>query len=105
MTDPRVIRTTGGLFDQATGRWIGVVDANGDEQVVLTPGERTDLLGQGVLSGVVYDASNRATAWRIDDTNYTASYSPTEVIIAGSDGSITRLAVDPANRLTGVSIA
>jgi hypothetical protein len=102
MADPRIIRTTGGLFDQNTGKWIGVVDANGDEQVVLTPQQTDALTDAGALSGVTYDASNRAIAWTIDAVSYTASYSPTETVVAGSDGTITRITLDPANRITGV---
>ena len=102
MTDPRIIRTTGGLFDQATGKWIGVVDANGDEQVVLTPAQTAALTAPGALSGVTYDASNRAIAWTVDGVNYTASYTSTTITVAGSDGTITTISLDPANRITGV---
>ena len=105
MSDPRIIRTTGGLFDQATGKWIGVVDANGHEQVVLSEPERNQLLGAGVLSGVTYDSSNRAIAWTLDGVTYTANYSPTAITVAGSDGHTTTIAVDPANRITGVTPA
>ena len=105
MADPRIIRTTGGLFDQATGKWIGVVDANGREQVVLTETERGQLLGPGVLSGVTYDASNRAIAWNIDGVSYTANYSPSAITIADSEGHITTISLDPANRITGVTPA
>jgi hypothetical protein len=102
MSDPRIIRTTGGLFDQATGKWIGVVDANGREQVVLTPQQTAALTAPGVLSGVTYDSSNRAIAWAIDGVGYTASYSTSAITVAGSDGTITTIALDPANRITGV---
>lgn len=102
MTDPRIIRTTGGLFDQATGKWIGVVDANGLEQVVLTPQQTAALTAPGALSAVTYDSSNRAIAWTIDGVAYTASYTSTTITVAGSDGTITTIALDPANRITGV---
>ena len=102
MSDPRIIRTTGGLFDQATGKWIGVVDANGQEQVVLTPQQTAALTAPGALSAVTYDSSNRAIAWTIDGVSYTASYSSSAITIAGSDGTITTVALDPANRITGV---
>lgn len=103
MAAPRVVRTTGGLFDQVTGRWIGVVDANGREQVVLTPEQTSALTATGALSGVTYDVSNRATAWAIDGVAYTASYSTSEIVVAGSDGTVRRIALDPANRITGVT--
>jgi hypothetical protein len=102
MADPRIIRTTGGLFDQATGLWIGVVDANGREQVVLTPQQTAALTAPGALSAVTYDSSNRAIAWTIDGVAYTASYSSTAITVAGSDGTVTTIALDPANRITGV---
>ena len=102
MADPRIIRTTPGLFDQSTGLWIGVVDANGREQPVLTPQQTADLTAPCALSGVTYDASNRAIAWQIDAVGYTANYSPTSITVAGSDGTITTIALDPANRITGV---
>lgn len=102
MTDPRIIRTTGGLFDQATGKWIGVVDANGREQVVLTPAQTAALTAPGALSAVTYDSSNRAIAWTIDGVAYTASYTSTTITVAGSDGTITTISLDPANRITGV---
>ena len=105
MADPRIIRTTGGLFDQATGKWIGVVDANGHEQVVLTPQQTAALTAPGALSGVTYDSSNRAIAWTVDGVSYTASYSPTAITVAGSDGTITTITLDPANRITGVTPA
>lgn len=105
MATPRVLANHFGLFDQATGQWIGVVDAIGREQLVLTPAERNSLLAPGALSGVTYDSSNRAIAWAIDGVSYTANYAPADITVAGSDGTLTTIDVDPANRITGVTPA
>ena len=100
---PRLVANHGGLFDQATGQWIGVVNVLGQEQVVLTPAERANLTATGALSGVTYDTGNRAVTWTIDGVNYTASYSTSEIVVAGSDGTIRRIALDPAQRIIGVT--
>lgn len=64
-----------------------------------------DLVGPGLLSGVSYDASNRAIQWTLDGVTYTASYSPAGITVAGSDGTITNIGVDPAQRITSVATA
>jgi hypothetical protein len=101
---PRVLANHFGLFDQNTGQWIGVQNIRGQEQLVLTPGQIEDLTAPGNLSAVTYDASNRAVAWNIDGVSYTASYSSTTINVAGNDGTITTVALDPAQRITGVSV-
>jgi hypothetical protein len=68
-------------------------------------GDLADLTAPGLLSGVSYDASNRATAWTIDGVTYTANYSATGITVAGSDGTITNVGVDPAQRITSVTTA
>lgn len=102
---PRVVATHGGLFDQDTGQWIGVQNILGDEQLVLTPAQIANLTAPGTLSGVTYDTSNRAVAWTIDGVAYTASYSPSDIVVAGSDGTITNISLDPAARITGITAA
>jgi hypothetical protein len=102
---PRQVAPCPGLFDQATGQWIGVVNIIGEEQPVLTPRQIANLTGNGLLSGVTYDASNRAISWTIDGVGYTASYSSTTITVAGGDGTITSISLDPANRITGVITA
>jgi hypothetical protein len=105
MAAPRLLANHFGLFDQATGQWIGVQNVRGEEQLVLTPAQIGSLTAAGNLSAVTYDAGNRAIAWNIDGVNYTASYSSTTITVAGSDGTITTVSLDPAQRITGVSVA
>ena len=73
--------------------------------LVSGAGDVTDLVAPGLLSGVSYDASNRATQWTIDGVTYTANYSSTSITVAGSDGTITIISVDPAQRITSVATA
>lgn len=93
--------------DDATGDPTGLRrPSDGKTFALFLTTEQVDqLLAPGLLAGVVYDASNRAIAWAIDGTNYTASYSNAEIVVAGSDGTVTRIAVDPAARITGVTTA
>ena len=102
---PRLVATHPGLFDQDTREWIGVVNLNGQEQLVLSPTQIANLTAPGLLSGVTYDTSNRAITWTIDGVAYTASYSLSVVTVAGSDGTITSITLDPAQRITGVATA
>jgi hypothetical protein len=102
---PRQVAVHPGLFDQNTGQWIGVVNILGEEQPVLTPNQIANLTAPGALSGVTYDTGSRATAWTIDGVTYTASYSSSLITVAGSDGKVTSISLDPANRITGVTTA
>jgi hypothetical protein len=65
----------------------------------------SDLVAPGLLSGVTYDASNRATQWTIDGVTYSASYTSSAITVAGTDGTITNISVDPAQRITAVATA
>ena len=82
-----------------------MIDAAGREQVVLTPTERSALIAPGLLSNVTYDSGNRAIAWTLDGVTYTAAYTAADITVAGSDGTITTIALDPAARITGVTTA
>ena len=93
---------TAQLFSEITGEWLGVIDQRNREQIVLTRAQSEAIRAPGALSGVTYDTSNRAIAWTIDGVSYTASYSTFEIVVAGSDGTIRRVALDPAQRITGV---
>lgn len=88
-----------GLFDQATGEWIGVVNMRGREQIVLTTAERSALTAPGNLSGVTYDGAGRAIAWTIDDVAYTVAYTATSITITGSDGYLREVSLDPLGRV------
>ena len=63
------------------------------------------LTAPGNLAGVIYDGSNRAVQWTIDGVTYTANYSGTGITVAGSDGTITSIGIDPAQRITSVTDA
>ncbi len=63
------------------------------------------LTAPGLLSGVTYDSSNRAVQWTIDGVTYSANYSIAAINVAGSDGTITNISVDPAQRITAVATA
>ena len=71
----------------------------------ITSAQAAILTAPGALSGITYDTNNRAVAWNIDGIAYTASYSGSEIVVAGSDGTITRITLDPAARITGVVTA
>jgi hypothetical protein len=74
-----------------------------DGELRLTPQQQVYLKSPGNLSGVTYDASNRAVAWTIDGISYTANYSSGLITVAGTDGTVVFVAVDPANRITGIT--
>jgi hypothetical protein len=74
-----------------------------DGELRLTPQQQLYLKSPGVLSGVTYDASNRAVAWAIDGISYTANYSSSLITVAGTDGTVVTIAVDPANRIVGIT--
>lgn len=73
--------------------------------LVSPPGNVANLLAPGLLSGVIYDAGNRAVQWTIDGVTYSASYSSAGITVAGTDGKITNISVDPALRITSVAPA
>ena len=73
--------------------------------LVSAPGNVANLLAPGLLSGVIYDAGNRAVQWTIDGVTYSASYSSAGITVAGTDGKITNISVDPALRITSVAPA
>lgn len=64
-----------------------------------------NLLATGLLSNVTYDSSNRAISWTIDSVSYGVNYTTSNITIAGSDGTITNIGLDPAQRITSVSTA
>lgn len=93
------------LENDATGDPTGLRRARDGKTFTLLAGATADtLIAPGLLSGVVYDTSNRAVEWVIDGVTYTASYSSSEIVVAGSDGTIRRIALDPAQRIAGVTI-
>lgn len=108
-------RNSSNLHDDATGLLTGYVnpvtgkeialDAAEIQALVAGAGDLTDLTAPGLLSGVTYDASNRAVQWTIDGVTYTANYSGTGIIVAGTDGTITNISIDPAQRITSVATA
>jgi hypothetical protein len=63
------------------------------------------LIAPGILSNVVYDSNNRAITWTLDNVVYTANYSTGTITVAASDGTITYIGIDPAQRLTSVTTA
>ena len=67
--------------------------------------QAANLTASGLLSGVIYDAGNRAVQWTIDGVTYSASYSSAGITVAGTDGKITNISVDPAQRITAVAPA
>ena len=73
--------------------------------LVSTPGNVANLLAPGLLSGVIYDAGNRAVQWTIDGVTYSANYSSSGITVAGTDGKVTNISVDPAQRITAVAPA
>jgi hypothetical protein len=73
-----------------------------DGELRFTIQQQLYLKSFGNLSGVTYDASNRAVAWTIDGISYTANYSSGLITVAGTDGTVVFVAVDPANRITGI---
>lgn len=75
------------------------------QALVAPPGNVANLLAPGLLSGVIYDAGNRAVQWTIDGVTYSASYSSAGITVAGTDGKITNISVDPAQRITAVAPA
>lgn len=93
------ILDTKGLFDDVTGEWLGVIDARGREQRVLTRDQAAALRAPGNLSGVTYDGAGRAIAWTIDGVAYTVVYTTTSITITGSDGYQRTVSLDPLGRI------
>lgn len=79
--------------------------ADPDTSLVSRAGNLATLTAPGLLSGVTYDSSNRAVQWTIDGVTYSANYSIAAINVAGSDGTITNISVDPAQRITAVATA
>ena len=107
--DPGGVRATGVTATGLTGEllmWSGAEWLSAAGQALLSTGRNlTALTAPGLLSGVVYDTNNRATSWTIDNVTYTAVYTSSGVTVAGSDGTVTSIGVDPAQRITSVDIA
>lgn len=61
------------------------------------------LTAPGILSNVTYDSSNRAIIWTLDGVTYTADYSVGVITVAATEGTITHIGVDPAQRITSVT--
>jgi hypothetical protein len=107
---PRNITPADSLLFDTAGNLVGI-QAGGTSVAPLIPGsislsgDLADLTAPGLLSGVTYDASNRATAWTIDGVTYSASYTSGAITVAGSDGTVTIISVDPAQRITAVATA
>ena len=107
---PRNITPADSLLFDVAGNLVGI-QAGGSSLAPLIPssislsGDLAALTAPGLLSGVTYDGSNRATQWTIDGVTYSASYSSAGITVAGSDGTITIISVDPAQRITGVTTA
>jgi hypothetical protein len=88
---------------QVFGTVLSVSNAALIEDLVSGAGDVLNLIAPGLLSGVTYDSSNRATAWNIDGVTYTANYNGAGITVAGTDGTITNISVDPAQRITAVA--
>jgi hypothetical protein len=107
---PRNINASDSLLFDAAGNLVGI-QAGGTSVAPLIPGsislsgDLADLTAPGLLSGVTYDGSSRATQWTIDGVTYSASYSSAGITVAGSDGTVTLIGVDPAQRITSVATA
>jgi hypothetical protein len=71
----------------------------------LPPSKIAPLIAPGLLSAVTYDSSNRAITWTIDNVTYSANYTSFGIVVAGTDGTITNIGVDPAQRITSVTTA
>ena len=85
--------------------WLSSTEVAATRALVSEGGDLSALTAPGLLSGVVYDASNRAVQWTIDGVTYTGNYGGAAINVAGSDGTITNISVDPAQRITSVATA
>ncbi len=65
----------------------------------LTRAQYEALTGVGEVSGVTYDGSNRVIALTVDSISYTISYTSSEILITGSDGSRKRIGLDGSGRI------
>jgi YD repeat-containing protein len=63
------------------------------------------LAAQGLVTGVTYDPSGRATSWTIDGVTYTATYSATEILVTADDGTLSRVSLDGSGRFAGLALA
>lgn len=60
-------------------------------------------LGSVGLSNVSYDGSSRVLGFRINGIDYTVTYAPTSMTVAGSDGSSKVINLDGSGRVIGVA--
>lgn len=69
-----------------------------DGELRLTAQQQLHLKANGDLSGVTYDSGGRAIAWTIDGVSYTATYTPSSIVVESSDGLRRILTLDTLGR-------
>jgi hypothetical protein len=88
--------------DQAANILVSGAASSGN--TTLTTSAAAKITSPGVLSGVTYDGSNRATSWTIDGVTYTATYSTNQILVTGSDITTTRITLDGTGRISALAL-
>ena len=99
----------GAVYDQFGNSWASIpksAPGNYEPPLALTETDIQSLVARDatVLSSVVYDSSNQAISWTLNDTNFAATYTSTTITVVASNGFKLVATKDTLGRISSANV-